>query len=252
MTGHQCTVRPRVRRAIARAALLLILQAGVGAGARAELRVFEPRHADPESLLPVVQPLLGPGESASVHGGTLVVNAGAGTLRRIDELLPQLDRPLRNLLISVRQGGSAAGPGNGVPLGSGRRISTRADGGENSVRALEGRPVLVRAGALVPLADEGYWGAGVRYEEVSEGFVVRARLAGDRVLLDIETRSDRLEGGAVRTGALHTSVSGNRGEWIAVGGSRAGSDPTGAAPAVGYSTRGNAADLVEVRVEVVE
>lgn len=251
MILHQCTVRPHVRGAIPRVALLLLVLLA-GAGARAELRVFEPRHADAESLLPVVQPLLGPGESASVHGNTLVVNAGAGTLRRIDELLAQLDRPLRNLLISVRQGGPAAGPGSGVRPGGGRRISTRADGGDSSVRALEGRPVLVRAGALVPLAGEGYWGAGVRYEDVSEAFVVRARLAGERVLLDIETRSDRVEGGAVRTGALHTSVSGGLGEWIAVGGSRAGNDRTGSAPGVSHSTRGDAADLVEVRVEVVE
>lgn len=251
MTGHQCAARPRARGAIARVALLLLLLLA-GAGASAELRVFEPRHADPESLLPVVQSLLGHGESASVHGNTLVLNAGAGTLRRVDELLAQLDRPPRNLLISVRQGGAAVARSQDAEPGSSRQIGTRADGGENSVRALEGRPVLVRAGALVPLAGEGYWGAGVRYEDVSEGFVVRARLAGDQVLLDIETRNDRVEGGVVRTGALHTSVSGGLGEWIAVGGGRAGSDRTGTRPGVSYSTRGNAADLVEVRVEAVE
>jgi len=257
-------------------ALLLILSF-FAALAHAELRVFEPRHADPESLLPVVQPLLGPGESVSVYGSALVVNAGAGSLRRIDELLGQLDRPVRNLLISVRRGGSAVehaqgtavdgslqrgdvriGTGGNTRQGStlqirgGSQVTTRSGSGESSVRTLEGRPVLIRDGALVPLAGDAYWGAGVQYEDVSQGFVVRARLAGDQVLLDIETRDDRVEGGTVRTGALSSSVSGRLGEWIPLGGSTAGSESTGSGLTTRYSTRGSAEDLIEVRVEAVD
>ena len=265
-----------VHAAYARVALLLLLFF-FGAPSHAELRVFEPRHADPESLLPVVQPLLGPGESVSVYGNTLVVNAGAGSLRRIDELLMQLDRPLRNLLISVRRGGSAVEhaqgaavegslqlgdvrigtggatvPGSAVQIRGGRQITTRSGSGESSARTLEGRPVLIRDGALVPLAGDGYWGAGVQYEDVSQGFVVRARLAGDQVLLDIETRNDRLEGGTVRTGALTSSVSGRLGEWIPLGGSTAGSESAGSGLTTRYGTRGSAEELIEVRVEAVD
>ncbi len=257
-------------------ALLLILSI-FSTMAHAELRVLEPRHADPESLLPVVQALLGPGESVSVFGNALVVNAGAGTQHRIDELLGQLDRPQRNLLISVRRGGSAVqhaqgagvegtlqrgnvriGPGGNTPAGStvqirgGRQITTQSGSGESSVRTLEGRPVLIRDGALVPLAGNGYWGTGVQYEDVSQGFVVRARLAGDQVRLDIEARNDRLEGGTVRTGALASSVSGRLGEWIPLGGSTAGSESTRSGLTTRHSTRGRADELVEVRVETID
>jgi hypothetical protein len=256
--------------------LLLILSVAATL-AHGELRVFEPRHADPESLLPVVQPLLGPGESVSVYGNTLVVNAGAGSLRRIDELLGQLDRPLRNLLISVRRGGSAVEhaqgaavdgtlargdvrigsggntqPGSTVQIRGGRQFTTRSGSGESSARTLEGRPVLIRDGALVPLAGDGYWGTGVQYEDVSQGFVVRARLAGDQVLLDIETRNDRVEGGTVRTGALTSSVSGRLGEWIPLGGSSAGSESAGGGLTTRYGTRGSSEELIEVRVEAVD
>ena len=257
--------------------VLLLILCFAGSLAHGELRVFEPRHADPEALLPVVQPLLAAGESASVFGNTLVVNAGAGTLRRIDELLGQLDRPQRNLLISVRRRGSAVeheqgtavdatlqrgdvriGPrghpraGSTVQIRGGRQVTTRSGSGESSVRTLEGRPVLIRDGALVPLAGEGYWGTGVRYEDVGQGFVVRARVAGEQVLLDIETRNDRVEGGIVRTGALTGSVSGRLGEWIPLGGSSAGSESTGSGLATRYRTRGSSDELIEVRVEALD
>ena len=259
-----------------RLALLLVLSISATV-AHAELRVFEPRHADAEALLPVVQPLLGPGESVSVFGNSLVVNAGTGALHRIDALLGQLDRPQRNLLISVRRGGSAVqhaqgatvdgtlrrgnvsiGSGGNTPADStvqirgGRQITTRSGSGESSVRTLEGRPVLIRDGALVPLAGNGFWGTGVQYEDVSQGFVVRARLAGDQVRLDIEARNDRLEGGTVRTGALASSVSGRLGEWIPLGGSTAGSESTGSGLTTRHSTRGSADELVEVRVDAID
>ncbi len=262
--------------ASSRLVLLLILSFAATL-AHGELRVFEPRHADPEALLPVVQPLLGSGESVSVFGNTLVVNAGAGTLRRIDELLGQLDRPQRNLLISVRRGGAAVqqaqgaavdgtlqrgdvriGSGGNTRTGStvqirgGRQITTRSGSGESSARTLEGRPVLIRDGALVPLAGDGFWGTGVRYEDVSQGFVVRARLAGDQVRLDIETRNDRVEGGTIRTGALNSSVSGRLGEWIPLGGSSAGSASTGSGLTTRYRTRGSSEELIEVRVEAID
>ena len=111
---------------------------------------------------------------------------------------------------------------------------------------------LIRDGALVPLAGNGFWGTGVQYEDVSQGFVVRARLAGDQVRLDIEARNDRLEGGTVRTGALASSVSGRLGEWIPLGGSTAGSESTGSGLTTRHSTRGSADELLEVRVEAID
>lgn len=258
--------------------VLLLILSFAGTLAHGELRVFEPRHADPEALLPVVQPLLGPEESVSVFGNALVVNAAAGTLHRIDELLGQLDLPQRNLLISVRRGGSAVqhaqgaavdatlqrgnvriGSGGDTRAGStvqirgGRQITTRSGSGESSARTLEGRPVLIRDGALVPLAGNAHWwGTGVQYEDVSQGFVVRARLAGDQVRLDIETRNDRLEGGIVRTGALTSSVSGRLGEWIPLGGSSAASVSTGSGLTTRHGTRGSSEEMIEVRVEAID
>ena len=73
----------------------------------AELQVFELQHADAETLLPIVQPLLGPYESVSVYRNSLVVSADAGAMSRISELLAELDTPQRNLLISVRRNGTA-------------------------------------------------------------------------------------------------------------------------------------------------
>ncbi|MBP9034225.1 MAG: hypothetical protein KBG29_10045, partial [Pseudomonadales bacterium] len=159
---------------------------------------------------------------------------------------------------TLRRGDVRIGPGGDTRAGStvqiraGRQVTTRSGSGESSVRTLEGRPVLIRDGALVPLAGEGYWGIGVRYEDVSRGFVVRARVAGEQVLLDIETRNDRVEGGIVRTGALTSSVSGRLGEWIPLGGSSARSESTGSGLTTRYSTRGSSDELIEVRVEALD
>jgi hypothetical protein len=243
-------------------------------GALAELRVFELQHTTPESLLPVIEPLLGPYESVSAHRNSLVVNAGEGALTRIEGLLAELDRPQRNLLISVRRRGSAqalhsgtavsgtlqqgdvsisTGSGredSGVELRTVRRSSTHDSEGEQRIRALEGSTVLISDGQLVALATGSVFGPGIGYEALERGFGVRARVSGAQVMLDIETRDERLEGGQIHAGSIVTSVRGALGEWVALGGSQSSSAASGAAIGSGYSTHSAHEQQYEVRVEL--
>jgi type II secretory pathway component GspD/PulD (secretin) len=264
---------PRVHR-IRRLSLLLLLLL-CSWSAAAELRVFELRHATPESLLPVVQPMLGPYESVSVYRNSLVVDAGAGTLARVAEALAGLDTPQRNLLISLRrrtgadirdsgtevrgtlqQGdvtlttGTGARGGSGVEVRTVRRSSTREQDGEQSIRALEGSTVLIRDGALVPLATGSVFGPGVGYEALERGFGVRARVQGEEVTLEIETRDDRLEGGEIRTGELVTTVRAPLGEWVALGGTHDSEAESGDGVGSSWSTRSASSAQYEVRVEL--
>jgi type II secretory pathway component GspD/PulD (secretin) len=252
--------------------LLLLLFSGTVA---AELRVFELQHTTPESLLPVVQPMLGPYESVSVYRNSLVVDAGAGTLARVAEALAGLDSPQRNLLISLRrragaeisdsgtdvratlqQGdvtlttGNAARSGSGIEVRTVRRSSTREHDGEQSIRALEGSTVLIRDGALVPLATGSMFGPGVGYEALERGFGVRARVQGEEVTLDIETRDDRLEGSEIRTGSLVTTVRAPLGEWVALGGTQDSAAEAGDGIGSSWSTRSASTAQYEVRVEL--
>ena len=241
---------------------------------RAEVRTFTPMHADVQALLPSVEALLRPGESVSVYRDTLVVNADEPSLQRIEQLLHELDKAPRNLMISLRRRGNAAmqsgggaiggtvqsgdlritttrapAQGSGVETRTQERVSTASRTGEQSVRALEGHPVRIRDGQLVALGRGGEW-AEIDYAELSEGLAVSARVNGERVTLELSAQNDRVEGNAVRTGSLESTVSGRLGDWIWLGGTtrQGGSHAEGITATA--STRSRGEEQYEVRVEL--
>ena len=244
----------------------------------AELQVFELQHADAETLLPIVQPLLGPYESVSVYRNSLVVSADAGAMSRISELLAELDTPQRNLLISVRRNGEASttqqggaisgtlqqgnvsistgrratGSGSSVTVNGSRHISTGERGDSQSIRALEGKPVLINNGQLLPLPGGGRWGMGIDYQEIQQGFLVSARVNGDRVRLEIDERGDRIDGATVRTGTLQSTVTGRLGEWIYLGSVEQSTQHSNAGVGSRLQTGTRSSEQVEVRVELID
>lgn len=62
-----------------------------------------------EKLVPVLQPMLGPEDRITPFRNKLIVRAPRHRQDNILELLEELDRPLRNILISVRYGNSVSG-----------------------------------------------------------------------------------------------------------------------------------------------
>jgi hypothetical protein len=145
-------------------------------------------------------------------------------------LLQVLDKPLRSILISVRNdsagnsvnnnasisGGirtgevylGAGGPvyreqrgnnsgviiqGNGVRVQSSHEVRQTSSQQEQRVRAIEGSPAWISTGQSIPYRGTDQWGnAIVEYENADRGFYVTARIIGDRVQLDISTSNDQL------------------------------------------------------------
>jgi type II secretory pathway component GspD/PulD (secretin) len=70
--------------------------------AEAELRVIPLKHRLVEEVVPIVRPLLAPGESVNGLDSNLIVRAAPPTLTQIERMLVDIDRPRRNLRISVR------------------------------------------------------------------------------------------------------------------------------------------------------
>lgn len=206
-----------------------------------------------EDLVPILQPLVGPGGSMTAFGSRLIVKASPRALREIKELVLKLDVVPRSLWISVRQSREAQGSerslgasGNvTVERRDGKRGETRTTTrtevtgafGQGSIsekgqdvhqlRAVEGRPSHIRIGRAVPVLQAeivpGAPGpvvtAGSAYEEAESGFYVTAWLAGDHVALEISTRGDRIDdAGRVDFQQLRATVSGRLGEWISLGG----------------------------------
>ncbi|HXF65649.1 MAG TPA: secretin N-terminal domain-containing protein [Burkholderiales bacterium] len=105
--------------------------------------------------------------------------------------------------------------------------------GTQTVRVLEGREAFVRIGQSVPVREREVRRTavggqvieqvveGTRYREAATGFHVLARLAGDRVTLDISPQREALSTEtpeSVRHQRVVTTVSARLGEWVEIGG----------------------------------
>jgi type II secretory pathway component GspD/PulD (secretin) len=118
-----------------------------------------------------------------------------------------------------------------VHMAEGRDLES--DRNTQTVRVMEGREAFVGVGQSVPVRERqvrrvminGQWVEqvveGTQYRDVTTGFYVLPRLAGDRVTLDVspqrETLSRQIPGG-VNVQSVVTTVSGRLGEWMEIGG----------------------------------
>jgi type II secretory pathway component GspD/PulD (secretin) len=155
---------------------------------------------------------------------------------------------------SGRPAPGSPGSGGEIPSDDGRRgdvrvLSTRTDADEvtsQRLQVLEGHEAFIATGQSVPLGERNIISGGggaviqdtVRYQDVTTGFFVIARLSGQRVNLQISPHSARMSprgGGAIDIQAASTVVSGELGDWIEIGGTTAAS--LDADDGIVYSTR---------------
>jgi hypothetical protein len=215
-------------------ALLYAPWAKAGEAERVEVISLGFRSA--EEMIPLIAPLVGPNGAVTGLRNQLVVRTTPERLAQIRELIAQIDRAPRRLLITVRtrRVGSGADRGGAVSgeIGNGARVTarvwsdeaTREGEDEQRLQVLEGNPAFILSGVLVPYrvrtvmrdaSGRSIWQDSTAWQEVDSGVEVVPRLSGDRVVLDIRPRRRRLEGdGRVAVEAAATTVSGRLGEWI--------------------------------------
>jgi hypothetical protein len=196
------------------------------------------KHRSAEEVLAVVKPLVEPAGSVSALGDQLIVRTAAANLVQVRKMIEAADRVPRRLLISVRQvrGGEGAGQGTG----SGARVRTystrqvEGDRAAQQVQVVEGARAFIRTGESVPVrgrtvtAVPGGVAAGglivadaVQFRDLTTGFYVSPRVAGDTVTLEVSTRQDTPAGkgtGSAEVQNLTMTVSGPLGSWIELGG----------------------------------
>jgi type II secretory pathway component GspD/PulD (secretin) len=203
------------------------------------LEVIHLKHRTAEEVIPVLQPLLESGGALSGQEYTLFVRAGPRNVAQLRAALDQIDREPRQLLISVRQGGSEGasregasvsgriGSDGGAATVRGTQSSTRTQsGGIGSVSVIEGSSAFIASGASVPIVTTLAAGAGSRpwaatsthYRDLTNGFVVTPRVNRDGVVLDIEQKNEQLRDGGIQTQHLSTQVSAKLGQWVRLGG----------------------------------
>ena len=153
------------------------------------LEVIPLRYRTVEQVLPVIQPMLAKGGTASGLQGQLVIRTTPGNLEEIRRILASIDTVPRRLLITVRQDadasysergvgvsgrigtdqgrvtvpGSVAGPGGSAVVREGddrlrARVvdSSSADSDRNTqtVQVMEGSPAFIRVGQSVPIQQQ--------------------------------------------------------------------------------------------------
>ncbi len=197
-------------------------------------------------LAQVLRPLVATPGSVNHFRNQLIIRAEAAELEQIKAVLKKLDKPLSNLLISVRFSedaevrrdlARARARARLIPGSAAAKInlehstSTRTGNEVHSLRVLEGQPAFVRTGVSVPMGQEQTFITGntvstsrsLRFEEFGSGFYVRATLVDDEVLLDISPNRRQLEGSAnainsARVQEAGTRIKGPLGYWMEVAG----------------------------------
>lgn len=214
----------------------ILLLGATPALAAPSLEVMELHSRSAEEMIPLIRPLAAPGTGLSGTGYQLIIKAEPAEMIELQRLIRQLDTPLRNLLITVRQvtreeaSRSEVGASGRIGSGQGAQIDLSLRAGKDAysqdgsyrVRTIEGREAFVMVGRRLP-APGRYepYGRDVDYRLVASGFYVTPYLRGNGVELEISPRQERLRQGrpgTVETQSVNTVVRGALGEWIDLGG----------------------------------
>lgn len=260
---------------------LLLLLACLAAPARADqpLTLIPLQHMPAEELLPTLRQVLGEDGSVTAYNNQLILRASPGKVAEIQQLLKQLDVPLRTLLISVRtdsdMGSEQRGASVHGTIGSGRvqisndgdprtgvranviqRSTTALGQGGQQVRAIEGQPALVGTQQNVPRRQQyvDAWGrvvTTVEQEPVNNGFWVTARVQGNQALIEVrQQRGDIRSREDVRHAAIDTRLQAPLGEWVPLGGTSDARQTSQSGSGRVYTSRQEAANTW-IRVDVV-
>lgn len=208
-----------------------------------ELEIIQLKHRAAEEVLPNLRAFLEPGGALTGQGYQLFVRASAANVRQLRQLLANLDRAPRQLIITVRQdrvderAARVIGADGSVTVTTRRVIGnanveasdTRSVGTTDTtqtIRVLEGARAYIMIGTSIPLTfrrwavnqsgiDEAQ---GTVYYDAVTGLHARPQLAGDLVVIELAPEQSAFTGGVWERAQLSTTVRGRLGEWIAVGG----------------------------------
>ena len=278
------------------AALFLLCTASFSLFAQnAAVEVITLKYRTAEQVLPLLRPLLDKNGTLSGLQNQLVVRTSPANLNDLKKVLATVDAMPRQLLITVRQDAaldrerSEAQVGGRIITGAGSVVVGEAPrGAEGGVRAridntrslgddrntqsiqvLEGNSAYIQIGQTVPVSQPQVTRTiingrvvdrvsnSVDYRDAQTGFHVLPRLAGDRVILEINPQRDtfaapaqNLPAGSVNTQRAATTVSGRLGEWMEIGGvSQGGGNQQSV---ILGSTRETSADNRRILVKVDE
>ncbi len=203
----------------------------------------------PEEIIPLIRPFLAEEDVLIGSGSQLIVKTSKERLSEVLNVIKRFDQAAHRLLISVIQGKnlssanlSASGSIRGhIGLGDSSKTNLklqghlrqtktkRGDAEEQSIQTIDGKEAYIQVGVQQPRSEYQLYlhrnsmgvGESTQYHNITRGFVVRPKLIGSRVRLEISPWSDslsRLGNGVIDTSRAQTTVTVALGEWIELGG----------------------------------
>ena len=174
-----------------------------------------------EEVIPLVKPFLHQTGIMSGQGQHILIKTSATNLAEIKQFISDLDVPLQNLLITVTIDDELIQQQNNrvKRYSTEKRVTAPST---QQVQTLEGQWATINTGELVPVGlEKNRRGGSVTYKSVSSGFQARARIHGKQVTIELRPKlhsKSRQGGGRISTQEADTTVSGQLGEWINIGG----------------------------------
>lgn len=227
-------------------------------------------------LLPVITPLAGTDGSVSVYRDQLIIRATPQNLDLIRETLAKIDRPLKNLRISVRRQQQQSesqrdiGAQGKLRIENGNvsgRINAHADENQRqsssnnsySITASEGSSVLIATGSDVPwltVINSNASGTvfGKQYVPVQSGMQVTPRLQPDgQVMLGISFRQAALANnqGVINSEATQTQIRTTLGQWTPLSQIESSISVTGSGLSSQHQQQARSSTPLEILVEEV-
>ncbi len=223
------------------------------------VEVIPLQHRSAVEMLPLLQPFIAKNGIIKAAADKLIIRTSPGNLTELRTLIAQLDRPVRRLLITVKQlsgdtardSGAALADRIGEDPQAGARVwqTDKRDDADRvqQVQVMEGAQAFIDVGRRIPIADfaleQGRTGTRVeqqtRYIGATTGFYAIPRVNGDTVTIEINPYQTTAESSATpptfTTQSLHTTVTGKLGEWLEIGASTAHADERDSGALV-YST----------------
>jgi hypothetical protein len=201
-----------------------------------ELRIETIHSMRAAELQPVLAPLAEPEGEVGVYRDQLVIRATPEKMAEIRALLEKLDRPLKNLRISVRRNEQSSASHSGfsgrgrvgvrdgkvggqVDLQAGKEQHSARDETRYSLAAQEGDTVFITTGTDLPVLSVARSGkqqilAGQVYVPVQSGVEVTPHLQPDgRAVLDISVRQAEAGSAGIRREETRTVLTVKLGEW---------------------------------------
>ncbi len=242
-----------------------------------EIVILPLHHRLPEQVLPTLEPLVEPGGSIVGAGNQLFVRTSPENLLDLQKVLQAIDQPLRRVLISVRQGNGSNQQNQALQIEQGNihlgkqsqiNINGVVRQGERSasqqttqqVQTVEGSAAQIYLGQSLPIAMRQVWldhgqptiTDSVQYVDIGTGFSAQPRINGNNVFLTISPLQQQMNGSNIEHSSLNTTISGQLGQWLSIGGSNITSTQQQHGLAGAASQQGAQQQQVWLKVELLE